>query len=373
MMRVWDLAERRYVVRSSHHTSVTSAKKATLQFVKERLNAEPFVPEEYKFTTYCLRMLERETKRAHKGERSMGSVKAMRWCIEAPEWGMLDRFGVRDIREVGTADFVQYMLFLDEAKPHWAPSNKNTILSTFRNIMKCARDWGTIPVVPATPRSKQQDNPRPFFRFSPLVKSEDDELQKLLTAARLMAKDRLIVRWLPVSDELPDILEFIVYTFVRPISSELYALRHRDITIAENPRRLILTIADGKTGTRTANSMPQAVDIYERCLSRYPQHQQDDFIFYPEYENRITAGKNVQRQFKELMKRARISKDRITNKQHTIYSLRHTAICMRIIHSEGQVNIFNLAKNAGTSVDQIERFYARNLPLSAEMARNLQT
>lgn len=27
----------------------------------------------------------------------------------------------------------------------------------------------------------------------------------------------------------------------------------------------------------------------------------------------------------------------------------------------------------GTSVEQIERFYARNLPLSAEMARNLQS
>jgi hypothetical protein len=46
---------------------------------------------------------------------------------------------------------------------------------------------------------------------------------------------------------------------------------------------------------------------------------------------------------------------------------------MRIILSGGQVNIFNLAKNAGTSVDQIERFYARNLPLSKEMARNLQS
>jgi hypothetical protein len=40
--------------------------------------------------------------------------------------------------------------------------------------------------------------------------------------------------------------------------------------------------------------------------------------------------------------------------------------------SHGKVNIFNLAKNAGTSVDQIERFYARNLPLSPELARNLQ-
>ena len=36
----------------------------------------------------------------------------------------------------------------------------------------------------------------------------------------------------------------------------------------------------------------------------------------------------------------------------------------RNIPSEGQVNIFNLAKNAETSVDQIERFCARNLPLS---------
>jgi hypothetical protein len=55
------------------------------------------------------------------------------------------------------------------------------------------------------------------------------------------------------------------------------------------------------------------------------------------------------------------------------YSLRHTALCTRIIFSHSKVNIFNLAKNAGTSVDQIERFYARNLPLSPELARNLQS
>ena len=46
---------------------------------------------------------------------------------------------------------------------------------------------------------------------------------------------------------------------------------------------------------------------------------------------------------------------------------------MPIILSEGTVNIFNLEKNAGASVDQIERFYARNLPLSKEMAINLQS
>jgi hypothetical protein len=52
---------------------------------------------------------------------------------------------------------------------------------------------------------------------------------------------------------------------------------------------------------------------------------------------------------------------------HSIYSLRHTAICRRLTLSKGKVNIYSLAKNAGTSVDQIKRFYARNLPISEEL------
>jgi multidrug resistance efflux pump len=78
-------------------------------------------------------------------------------------------------------------------------------------------------------------------------------------------------------------------------------------------------------------------------------------------------------QYNALLERCHLKHDRYTNTVRTVYSLRHTAICMRIILSKGQVNIFNLAKNAGTSVDQIERFYARNLPLSKEMTINLQS
>ena len=46
---------------------------------------------------------------------------------------------------------------------------------------------------------------------------------------------------------------------------------------------------------------------------------------------------------------------------------------MRIVKSKGRVNIFNLAKTAGTSVDQMERFYTKHLALSQEMALNLQS
>jgi hypothetical protein len=119
--------------------------------------------------------------------------------------------------------------------------------------------------------------------------------------------------------------------------------------------------------------MEAAVSVYKRICERYPNASGEDFLFLPDYENRTTASKIIQRQFHALLKRAEIETDIFTGKNHTLYSLRHTAICMRIILSGGKVNIYNLAKNAGTSVDQIERFYAKHLPLSREMAQNLQS
>jgi hypothetical protein len=206
-----------------------------------------------------------------------------------------------------------------------------------------------------------------------LVAKEDDAYQKLLSATKLMIGQGVQVRGFEVDEEFYDLIVFLTHSFVRPIKSELYAIRHSDVTIADDPRRLIVTVRDGKTGFRAANTMPAAVSVYERIKKRYPDAAAEDYIFYPRWENRTTASSMVQRLFNELLKQANLETDAVTGKTHTLYSLRHTAICMRIINSEGKVNIFNLAKNAGTSVDQIERFYARFLPLSKEMAKNLQS
>lgn len=218
-----------------------------------------------------------------------------------------------------------------------------------------------------------KDNPRPFFRFHPLVPKEADAYQKLLSTAKAMAIEFVEVRGVPVTDELYDILLFLTHSFVRPLTTELYAIKHRDIMVSDDPRRLIVTVRDGKTGYRAANTMEAAVSVYERICSRHPDHTPDDYIFLPQYPNRTTAGKIIQRQFSALLDRSNLHIDPFTDKAHTLYSLRHTAICMRIVNSHGKVNIFNLAKNAGTSVEQIERFYARHLPLSKELARNLQS
>jgi hypothetical protein len=105
-----------------------------------------------------------------------------------------------------------------------------------------------------------------------------------------------------------------------------------------------VVVRDGKTGFRIANTMSGAVPVYRRILKRHPNPSSEEHIFLPQYQNRQTAARIIQRQFHELLKTAGFQKDPTTQSDYTLYSLRHTAICMRIILSEGQVNIFSISR-----------------------------
>ena len=373
MVRVWDRKRKKYITKTTGETASILAKEAAQSLALSLLRAEKPVELEYAFHTYARKLLHKSRLQSDAGERNAQYVKTIHWAVQNADWGLLDYFGDMDVRKVKSMHFQEYLGWLQKKRPALAASTKNTLNATFRNVMKMAVDEGAIDAVPSTPRSKLKDNPRPFFRFHPLVSKEEDAYQALLTAAKQMAEDKVIVRGVPVTDELYDLLLFLSHSFVRPLTTELYAIRHSDVTVADDPKRLVVTVRDGKTGYRAANTMPAAVSVYERIQQRNPNAGGEDYIFLPEYLNRTTAAKIIQRQFGELMDRSGLKVDKSTGKTHTLYSLRHTAICMRIINSEGRVNIFNLAKNAGTSVDQIERFYARFLPLSKEMAKNLQS
>jgi hypothetical protein len=372
-VRVWDRTLQRYIVKTTGEKSAIKAREVAKDYALSLLKTEKTVQRELTFKYFAIKLLSQGLTQVQKGERNLGYVKSIAWAIQNEDWGLIRKLGAKDVREITTRDFRHYIEDLSKKRPDLSPSTKNTIMVAFRNVMKVAREEGAIDGVPETPRSKQKDNPRPFFRFYPLVSKKEDVYKQLLKTAKAMAARQMVIRGIPVTGELYDLILFLTHSFVRPIGSELYAIKHNDVTVADNPKRLIVVVRDGKTGFRSANTMPGAVAVYERIRKRYPDAKREDYIFLPQYQNRQTASKIIQRQFKALMQLAKVENDPLTGMKHTIYSLRHTAICMRIILSEGTVNIFNLAKNAGTSVDQIERFYARNLPLSKEMAINLQS
>jgi hypothetical protein len=374
-VRVWIPSKKKRIVK----TTKTADRAEAISIAEEFLNTLGTrgilneVPQSRTFETFADKLLLNEKARGERGEISRRLWTVTKFYLNHKHWGVLRRFARTDITTIQTKHYHQYLDWVQEQDSSLTPATLNHIASVFAKVMKLGRQEGIIDFVPATPRVKRLDNPRPFFRFSPIVDKENDEYKKLLDAAKAMADEKIRVRDTIVTGELYDFILFMTHSFLRPTESEIYALTHRDIAIANDPKRLIITIRKGKTGHRIVNTMPAAVSVYGRMKSRNKEFSTDAFIFLPTYKNRSTAKRIIQRQFNALLQRCRLKEDRWSNSVHTVYSLRHTAICMRIILSQGKVNIFNLAKNAGTSVDQIERFYARNLPLSREMAINLQS
>ena len=374
-VRVWLPSQKKRRVRTTKATDRVEAITIAESFL-DSLGTRGFlqeIPQARTFEYFANKLLLNEKARGERGEISVRLWKDTKFYLEHKTWGVLSRFAKTDVGSIQTKHYHQYLDWVQEQDSSLKPATLNHISSTFNKVLKIARQEGAIDAIPATPRIKRNDNPRSFFRFHPLVEKDEDEYRLLRKTAKVMAAEATRVRETIVTDELYDFIIFMMHSFMRPTESEVYALTHRDISIADDPKRLIITISKGKTGHRISNTMSGAVPVYSRIKKRNPNYSRDDFLFLPAYKNRTSAKRIIQRLFNALLERCKLKNDRHSKTVHTVYSLRHTAICMRIILSDGHVNIFNLAKNAGTSVDQIERFYARNLPLSKEMARNLQS
>ena len=118
--------------------------------------------------------------------------------------------------------------------------------------------------------------------------------------------------------------------------------------------------------------MLDAVGILEKIREMYPDASPTDYVFMPQYPNRTTALNTYRRIFNHFLDSASLKRDKDGNPRSP-YSLRHYALQTRLRKSEGEVNIYLLAKNAGTSVEQLERFYLKNMEASGEEIGNLHT
>src|SRR5262245_3131386 len=257
-VRIWDSARQKYIVKSTSETSRIEARHAAADLARSITQSQP-VERQFTFRYFADRTLTKASRLAADGDRHIGTVKAIEWAIENAEWGLLKWFGAKDVRKIKTRDFMDFMDALAKRRPDLSSSSKNSIMSAFRNVLKVAREEGAIDDLPDTPRAKQKDNPRPFFRFKPLVEAKNDAYRKLLKSAREMAEEGVKVRGIPVTYELYDVIVFLTQSFVRPVISELYAIKHNDITVSDDPKGLSVVIRNGKTGYRVARTMPEAV------------------------------------------------------------------------------------------------------------------
>ena len=296
--------------------------------------------------------------------RSLRFAKDDESIIQREGDGLIAYFGGRNINDITTYDLREYLSYLDDNRnASLSSSSKNKHLTIIGKIFKVAYEKDVLDRLPLIPKVSIKDNPRPSFT--------EKEYKLLLKTTKEVIQEQVKVRGILIDDELYYFIVFLVHSFMRPVESEIFAVKHEDISIEEDPKRLKIKVS-GKTGFRYVSTMPDAVDFYAKLQSLKPHCEPTDYLFFSGYLNRSTAIRNVNRQFNYILDRCNL-KEMSAGESRSVYALRHYSLQTRLTKSKGKVNIFSLAKNAGTSVEQLERFYLKNIELNNELIENLQT
>jgi len=173
------------------------------------------------------------------------------------------------------------------------------------------------------------------------------EYKQLYEATRERAKHPKKERWRTACENMHDFVLFMVNTGVRP--DEALRLEYRDVAIVTDEatgERILEIEVRGKRGVGYCKSMPGAVMPFRRLKDRAKAEPTDRL--FPSFQREL---------FNALLNELNLKKDR-EGQSRTVYSLRHTYICMRLM--EG-ADIYQIAKNCRTSVEMIENFYASHI------------
>ncbi len=263
---------------------------------------------------------------------------------------------------------------LEELFSHLSVSSKlkttsiKKVQNLIKKLFKYAYENNIIDKLPYFPTVTTIDTPRPTFtltQYKTLIKTSDS-----------MIKKKIVIRGHQYREDMTYLIQFMMNTFVRP--TDLKYLKHRNIVVekifddAQKRDCLAIYYEHGKTKTRRITySLESAVGIYQKLVNFYKDNNEDiksdDYVFFPKMKNRDFALRTIQRLFNELLNNTKLKKSNL-NENHSLYSLRHTSISLRIYDG---VDINTIARNANTSVDMINRFYASHI-LNKMSAKEIQ-
>ena len=279
---------------------------------------------------------------------------------------IFDFLRLKPLRSINTKTVQDFVQFLTEK--NLAGSTILGYLAHFRKLLKLLFVRGVISQMPLFPPVKLQLNSRGAFTVTEykLILQKSKELTRTTYTDWPPGKRIWIhasYHTMPI--EMNGLIRFMVYTFVRP--GDVRQLQHKHIEIIKGQfNYLRLTLPEVKRHKAPIVSLPPAVRIYERMLARQRAQgfgRPDDYVFFPEELNRRRMLDIIGWLFNWILKDLGI-KQGPHGAMRSLYSLRHTAITFRLIFG-GNIDLLTLARNARTSVEMIEKFYASTL--SAEM------
>ncbi len=281
-------------------------------------------------------------------------------------------FNKHEAHEVDYRVINDYLTQLNSDDRDLSVSSLKVQLSHVKTILRYAQRMNIINTLPAFPSLKTVDTPRSWFSAVEYNKLHNTALANIGKVKKVFGLDEKTktqkpLRNIELTQELYDMILFMVNTPIRP--TDLRVLKHKHVAIVREPNQFLrLTHPPTKNHSSPVVSMPSTIEVYERIKARHVAAKYEDIgevhLFQPESPlNRDYALQQLHRQFDFLLEISGLKKDN-NGHSRTLYSLRHTAIMLRLINGRG-INLLSLARNARTSVEMIDRFYAKHL--TAEM------
>ena len=263
-------------------------------------------------------------------------------------------FNEQDISTITNSQISRFLNKLSE-KTRSLSTLKHYIV-VLRKILKFGLSNDLIDKLPVFP--KLSNKTRTTQKRDYLT---DQEYESIVRMSELCSNEKLIVRGVEITHEMKFLIQFMVNSFIRP--SDLRVIKHKHVTIKKEGKDewIVLNHPATKTNANEVQCMTASVGIYKQLCELRLQTQKkispDEFVFFPQYLNRDTMMSVVGRLFRKIVERTNL--ETTTDKNITLYSLRHTSIMMRLV--KGNVNTLHLSRNARTSQQMIDTFYSQHL------------
>ena len=299
---------------------------------------------------------------------------------------VLPFFGQVDVNMINYKMLDSFLQHLSGAGNGLSVSTISAYMGLVRKVLIHAARHSFIKHVPEFPNVGVEDKPRGWFTV-PEYKLITSKAKKLADQTVEWRKDALtgesyfcmpgearrgddkMVRRVYMTRDLADLIVFMVNSYIRP--TDVKNMQHGHVHVIDKEYTYLrLALPPSKGHSFPITTMPWAVRVYERLCGRRLKEQgseaalpANEYVFMPDAPSREDAMKKLQRQFEVVLDMTGLRYSN-TGEIRSLYSLRHSSIMFRLLYGRA-IDTLTLARNARTSPEMIDRFYAA--PLQGEM------
>jgi hypothetical protein len=322
--------------------------------------------ESHTFAQVSDMLMEEEMQRVELGVFSEASLHIIRNRLDKhilPAWGSIKI----DQIDSGHIHLLMRRL-LDERS---SPTTVSQYFVIVRKVFRLAKKMKWIQEIPDLPRIHIDHKPRSTFsleEYKKLLRTSKRLVRLKNKAPALKAstspRSRFWVsdRYRVLQQDFYWLLIFMVNSFVRP--SDIKWLQHKHISVLRTQHAYLrLTLPVTKRHDKPIVSLQPAVRAYESlrlAAAKVGKANPEDYVFLKDEPDRDHALAILNFWLKWVLREAGLALCDNLGQPRSLYCLRHTAITFRLLYGQG-IDMLTLARNARTSVDMIEKFYASTL------------